>query len=218
MRHYYLYDLDNGGGFRRADESRLLFEYMQKHDAAASALPIYLDVVNRYPNTRAARDALYTAAVCHDRLASYNNYWRAIYDRGGFAGERKVDYKDVRRVYPDYRYPLGTNGWEPATRTVNGGLGAAAEAEAAPVTRPPGAHLAQQSNAGRFAATGEWRQCHPENNHRDSSSDLESHRVGLSLAVARLSMFLAALCVAAQPRSAPPDARRAGALPRAARL
>ncbi|HKQ08486.1 MAG TPA: outer membrane protein assembly factor BamD [Blastocatellia bacterium] len=123
MRQYHLYDLDSGGGFRRADESRLLFDYMQKHDAASSALPIYLDVVNRYPNTRAARDALYTAAVCHDRLASYNNYWRSIYDRGGFAGSRMVNYQDVKRAYPGYRYPLGTRGWEPATRTVNGGPG-----------------------------------------------------------------------------------------------
>lgn len=122
-RHYHLYDLDSGGGFRRADESRLLFDYMQKHDAASSALPIYLDVVNRYPNTRAARDALYSAAVCHDRLASYNNYWRSIYDRGGFAGSRMVNYQDIKRAYPDYRYPLGTRGWEPVTRTVNGGPG-----------------------------------------------------------------------------------------------
>ncbi|HJQ22731.1 MAG TPA: outer membrane protein assembly factor BamD [Blastocatellia bacterium] len=135
MRHYYLYDLDSGG-YRRADESRLLFEYMQKHDAASSALPFYLEVADRYPNTRAARDALYTAAVCHDRLANYNNYWRAIYERGGFAGARMVDYKDVRRAYPDYRYPLGTIGWEPATRTVNGGPGWELPPKPKPKPRP----------------------------------------------------------------------------------
>ncbi|MEN3332891.1 MAG: Outer rane lipoprotein [Blastocatellia bacterium] len=122
-RYYYLYDLDYSGCFRRADESRLLLDYMQKHDAAARALPIYLDVVNRYPKAQAARDALYTAALCHERLANYNNYWRAIYERGGYAGNRMVNYKDVKRAYPDYRFPLGTIGWEPATRTVNGGPG-----------------------------------------------------------------------------------------------
>src|SRR5581483_10265270 len=141
MRQYHLYDLDSGGGFRRADEPRLLFAYMQKHDAAASALPLYLDVVNRYPKTRAARDALYTAAVCHDRLADYNSYWRAIYDRGGFAGERMVNYQDVRRIYPDYRYPLGTRRWEPATRTVNGGPGwALPPPKPKPKPRPSRAH------------------------------------------------------------------------------
>lgn len=119
-RYYHLFDLDDSGCFRRADESRRLFDYMQKHDAAATALPLYLEVADRYPKTRAAQDALYTAACCHERLANYNNYWRAIYERGGFAGNRMVNYKDVRRAYPGYHFPLGTIGWEPATRTVNG--------------------------------------------------------------------------------------------------
>lgn len=34
-----------------------------------------------------------------------------------------VTYADVRRVYPFYQLPRGTNGWEAATRTVNGGAG-----------------------------------------------------------------------------------------------
>jgi TolA-binding protein len=122
-RHYLLYDYYNRGAFRGGTESQQLFDYMQQHDMASRALGIYLDVVKKYPNTRSARDALYTAAVCHERLGDYNNYWRDIYANGGRAGERLVTYKEVKRAFPDYRFPLGTFGWEPATRTVNGGPG-----------------------------------------------------------------------------------------------
>ena len=123
IRHYLLVDLDHDGGFSQAGESQLLFDYMQKHDMAANSLPIFLEVVRRFPNTRAARDSLFTAAVCHERLAEYNTYWRDIYAQGGHAGERIVTYGDVRAAYPKYRLPRGTLGWEPATRTVNGGYG-----------------------------------------------------------------------------------------------
>lgn len=123
VRHYLLYDLYNEGWFRQPHESHLLFDYMQNHDMAARALTVYLEVARRFPDTRAARDALYSAAVCHDRLADYNNYWRDIYQEKGHAGARFVSYKDVKVAYPDYRYPLGTIGWEPSTRTVKGGPG-----------------------------------------------------------------------------------------------
>ncbi|HSO73236.1 MAG TPA: hypothetical protein VLU47_00235, partial [Blastocatellia bacterium] len=123
IRHYQLYDLDQRGAFRQANESQVLFDYMQKHDMAANSLPIFLEVVRRFPNTRAARDALFTAAVCHERLHEYNNYWRGVYAEGGHAGERLVTYSDVRTAYPGYRFPRGTLGWEPATRTVSGGPG-----------------------------------------------------------------------------------------------
>lgn len=126
IRHYLLYELYTHSNFRQGGESQLLFGYMQKHDMASRALEIYLEVVKKYPSTRAARDALYSAAVCHDRLREYNNYWRDIYADGGHAGERLVTYQDVKRAYPDYCYPLGTFGWEPITRTVNGGPGWAA--------------------------------------------------------------------------------------------
>ena len=89
-RHYLLVDLDERGAFRQPNESQILFDYMQKHDMAANSLPIFLEVVHRFPNTRAARDALFTAAVCHERLAEYNNYWREIYTEDGHAGERMV--------------------------------------------------------------------------------------------------------------------------------
>jgi outer membrane protein assembly factor BamD (BamD/ComL family) len=69
---------------------------MQSHDRAAHALGIYLEVVRRFPATSAARDALYTAAVCHERLAGYNNYWRKVYSNGNNAGARMVTYADVR--------------------------------------------------------------------------------------------------------------------------
>jgi hypothetical protein len=121
IRHYLLDDLNNDGGFRQPGESQLLFDNMQKHDMAANSLPIFLEVARRFPNTRAARDALFSAAVCHERLAEYNNYWRGIYAEGGHAGERMVTYRDVRAAYPKYRFPRGTLGWEPATRTVNRG-------------------------------------------------------------------------------------------------
>lgn len=123
QRHYLLVDLDERGAFRRPNESQMLFDHMQKHDMAANSLPIFLEVARRFPNTRAARDALFTAAVCHERLAEYNGYWREIYSDDGHAGDRMVTYRDVRAAYTKYKFPRGTLGWEPATRTVNGGPG-----------------------------------------------------------------------------------------------
>jgi TolA-binding protein len=134
-RHYILDELFQDSRFRQPDESRLLFESMQKNDMASRALEIYLDLVKKYPNTKAARDSLFTAAVCHERLREYNNYWRDIYADGGHAGERMVTYADVKRTYPDYKFPLGTFGWEPMTRTVNGGPGWAVPPK--PKPRPP---------------------------------------------------------------------------------
>jgi len=122
-RYYLLSSLDAEGRYRQPGESQTLFRHSQQHDRAARALPAFLEVVHRFPNTRAARDALYTAAVCHERLSNYNDYWRGIYENGGYAGERMVTYKEVKRAYPDYVYPRGTYAWEPATRTVSGGPG-----------------------------------------------------------------------------------------------
>lgn len=122
-RYYLLSSLDAEGRYRQPGESQTLFKHSQQHDRAARALPIFLEVVRRFPNTRAAKDALYTAAVCHERVSGYNDYWRGIYENGGYAGERMITYKDVKRAYPDYVYPRGTFGWEPATRTINGGPG-----------------------------------------------------------------------------------------------
>jgi TolA-binding protein len=126
VRYWNIVELDSGDRYRQPHEAQMLWDYMQEHESYSRALSIYLEVVRKYPQTRAARDALYTAAVCHERLSNYNPYWRSIYEKGMFAGERMVTYGDVKAAYPDYKYPRGTWGWEPSTRTVNGGPGWAA--------------------------------------------------------------------------------------------
>lgn len=118
--------------YRSPNEAQAVWRYSQEHEAIARALVIYLDIVKRYPNTRAARDALYTAVLAHQRLSNFNEYWRGMYGKGFHAGERLVTYADLRRAYPDYRVPRGTLGWEPSTRTVNG-----APAWDAPAPKPP---------------------------------------------------------------------------------
>ena len=112
--------------YRRVDEAQILFAYMQEHETLARALKVYLNVVEMYPHTRAARDALYTAAICHERLSGYNPYWRDIYGAGLHAGQRMVTYTDVKAAYPTYQLPRGTYSWQPSTRTVNNGPGWAA--------------------------------------------------------------------------------------------
>ena len=120
-RFWLMASLAENASYLLPNESRLLWDYMNSHDVLARALPIYLEVAERYPNTKAAGDAMYTAAVCHERLSGMNNYWRGIYGNGLYAGARLVTYRDVRRAFPKYRFPRGTSGWEPMTRTVNGG-------------------------------------------------------------------------------------------------
>ena len=121
MRHWLLPDIDSNHGYRAAGEPQQLFAYAQRHEMAARALDLYLETFRRFPRTRAARDALYTAAVCHNRLSNYNNYWRGKYAAGLHAGDRMVRFADVRAAYPDYRFPVGSDyGWQPATRTIYG--------------------------------------------------------------------------------------------------
>ena len=132
MRRELLYDLSVSDRFRFANESQTLFEHSQSHDTYARAIPIYLDIASRFPNTKAAKDALYSAAVAHERLSDINDYWRTVYENGLFAGQRYVSYADVRSSYPRYQMPRGTDGWEPSTRTVNGGPGWAAKPKPAP--------------------------------------------------------------------------------------
>jgi TolA-binding protein len=122
-RYWNLAQLAGGNRYRATNEPQILFEYMQEHDTLARALKIYLEVVVRFPETRAARDALYTAAVCHERLSNYSPYWRNIYEDGLHAGSRMVTYADVKAAYPSYQLPRGTHGWQPSTRTVNGAAG-----------------------------------------------------------------------------------------------
>jgi hypothetical protein len=107
--------------FRQPDEARLLLEHSTAHEPVARSIPIYEEVVQRFPNTKAAQFALFTIVVAHERLADYNPYWRDVYDRGLFVGERKIRTRDVLRAYPKFRLPITTMGWEASTRTINGG-------------------------------------------------------------------------------------------------
>jgi TolA-binding protein len=109
--------------YRVPGEQQILWSSTQEHDRLARALNIDLDIVNRFPRTRAARDSFYTAAVCHERLSNYNPYWREVYQNGLHAGTRMVTYHDVKAAYPGYQLPRGTFGWHPSTRTVNDGPG-----------------------------------------------------------------------------------------------
>jgi outer membrane protein assembly factor BamD (BamD/ComL family) len=115
--------LSGKGKYRAPNESQILWNATQERERLARALNVYLEVVDRFPQTRAARDALYTAAVCHERLSNYNPYWRGIYQAGLHAGKRMVTYEDVKTAYPNYQLPRGTYGWQPASRNVNGGPG-----------------------------------------------------------------------------------------------
>lgn len=108
-------------GLRLPGEAENLWSETNAHDALAQSVDAFLDVVDRYPETKAAADALYSAAVAHERLANFNGYWRSQYEIGLHAGRRMVTYADVVRLYPSYRVPRATIGWEPSTRTVNGG-------------------------------------------------------------------------------------------------
>lgn len=136
QRYWLLSSLDNSEHLRLPNESRILFDYSLSHETLARAIPIYEDIVQRYPNTKAAKDALYSAAVAHQHLSNLNPYWRSIYENGLYAGNRIVTYAIVRSTYPKYQFPRGTNGWEASSRTVNGGPGWAAPPKPLPkITR-----------------------------------------------------------------------------------
>lgn len=122
-RYWLLSDIGDSDRFRLPNEWQILFKYSESHETLARAIPVYLEIADRFPQTKAARDALYSAAVANEQLSNLNPYWRSVYERGVFVGSRQVTYKDVKRAYPSYQLPRGTNGWEASTRTVNGGPG-----------------------------------------------------------------------------------------------
>jgi TolA-binding protein len=105
--------------YRSPNEAQVVWQYMQEHEAVARSLAVYLDIVRRYPQTRASRDSLYTAILCQQELAGFNAYWRDVYDKGLHAGTRLVTLGDLRREYPNYRLPPAGD-WKPSTRTVGG--------------------------------------------------------------------------------------------------
>ncbi|HVF43899.1 MAG TPA: hypothetical protein VM936_12840 [Pyrinomonadaceae bacterium] len=105
--------------YRAPAEAQAVWRYEQEHEGPARAVALYLDIVRLYPKTRAARDSLYTAILCHQRLEGFNGYWRGQYESGLHAGTRVVTLADLRREYPDYRLPT-VGRWKPSTRTVGG--------------------------------------------------------------------------------------------------
>jgi outer membrane protein assembly factor BamD (BamD/ComL family) len=116
-----LNQLSYSESMRLPGEAQNLFEYSKSHETVARSIPIYLDIVDHYPQTKSAKDALYSAVIAHERLADYNPYWRETYARGFFAGPRLVDNADINRLFPKFRWPKSRLGWEASTRTVNGG-------------------------------------------------------------------------------------------------
>jgi outer membrane protein assembly factor BamD (BamD/ComL family) len=106
---------------RTPGESQAVWNYCRAHEPVARALDVFLDVVDKYPNTRAARDAMLSAVFCHDRLKVFNGYWSQAYWNGRHAGVRLVTGADLKAAYPDYRWPIANAwNWKPSTRTVNG--------------------------------------------------------------------------------------------------
>ncbi|MDQ3687917.1 MAG: hypothetical protein M3430_20255, partial [Acidobacteriota bacterium] len=125
------YDLTH----RAPNEPQIYRAYMEEHEPVVRALKIYLQLAREYPQTRAARDALYTAAVCHERLSNFDFYWPKQYQLGLYPGARLVNYRDVRKTFPSYQLPRGTDGWEPLRRTVNGGSAWDVPPKPPPLTR-----------------------------------------------------------------------------------
>ena len=123
QRYWLLDQLADSENVRFSTETQSIFEHSQQHEGLSRSIPIFLEIVNRFPNTRAAKDALYSAAVAHERVSNLNPYWRDIYSQGLFAGPRNIGFADVRSFFPKYRFPKSSEGWEPSTRTVNGGPG-----------------------------------------------------------------------------------------------
>jgi tetratricopeptide (TPR) repeat protein len=119
-RYWLISDFDERVAYRLPNEAETLWEYMQDHESPSRALKVYLEIVRLYPKTIAAHDALFTAAVCEERLSGYNNYWRERFRNELYPGARFVSYGDVKAAYRNYVFPKGTLGWEPMNRTVNG--------------------------------------------------------------------------------------------------
>ncbi len=120
FRYNHLFVAHSSEHYRAPGEEEKLWRYQQDHENVSRALKVFLSVVDDYPDSEVAPHALYTAAVCHDKLSSYNEYWVVNYNAGHVAWSRPVTYADVKRTFPKYVFPRGTNGWEPMSRTVNG--------------------------------------------------------------------------------------------------
>jgi hypothetical protein len=67
QRYHTITDAHRPSSYRAPGEVQILSNYLGEHSTRARALNLYLQIARDYPHTRAAPDALYTAAVCHDR-------------------------------------------------------------------------------------------------------------------------------------------------------
>lgn len=157
VRAEALSNFDAESGYCTAREADALWRYMLEHESVAHALNIYLDLGARYPHTRAAPDALYTAAVCQQHLSNFNAYWRAAYKNGLHAGSRMVTYADVRRAYPNYQLPRATNGWQ--ARNANGQRQTCVDAETKAEAAPRLACSSMDSRAKGLAHRARGRPC-----------------------------------------------------------
>jgi outer membrane protein assembly factor BamD (BamD/ComL family) len=130
-RYHNLTYLFTSGGFRAPGEVPRFWQHMREHSENSRALEIYLRIAREYPQTRAARDALYTAAVATEKLEAVGE-WSELYATEFYKQGHGVTYTDVRRAYPSYQLPRGTLDWEPSTRTVGGGPGWSPKPKPAP--------------------------------------------------------------------------------------
>lgn len=121
MRHMLLSSFANAETMRRPGEQYQILESSRLHETYARAIPIYLDIVDRFPESKAAKDALYSAVVAHEKLGSLNPYWRDVYSSGFYASPRWVGNADIRRMFPKFRWPRSRLGWEASSRRVKGG-------------------------------------------------------------------------------------------------
>ncbi len=121
-RYHNLTFLFTSNNFRAPGEVARFWQHIREHSETVHALEIYQRVAREYPNTRAAPDALYTAAVAFEKLKNTGS-WSELYATEFYRQGQVVTYADVRRVYPRYQLPRGTDGWQPSTRTVNGTYG-----------------------------------------------------------------------------------------------
>lgn len=121
MRHMLLFSFADGDNMRLPGENFKIIEASRIHETYARAIPIYLDIVDRFPETAAAKDALYSAVISHEKLGDLNPYWRDIYGDGFFAGPRWVGNADIRRMFPKFRWPRSRVDWQASSRSVKGG-------------------------------------------------------------------------------------------------
>lgn len=121
LRMELLSQLDDGTHTRLPGESLKIFEHSESHEPLARSIAIYEEIIDKYPNTMAVKDAMFSVAVAHERLSNLNPYWRDKYENGLFAGTRLDTFADIVKRFPRFRWPISRNSWQASTRTVNGG-------------------------------------------------------------------------------------------------